>query len=412
MNVPFWVPIVMLGLLGVSAFFSASETALFSLEPVDVRRRTAAKGVFADALGWCVGNPRAILLTILLTNLAANTFYFSLAGWWARESDGLVGTIVAVGALILLLFVAEILPKSIALGMAGRFATLCSPAIAGWTRVLTPIRYPLTLALEFLSARVAVGPAVPRALTHDELEEMVKRQPERFGLGKRTAGFVGELVGLTGIQVREVMVPLVDLEPVDVDLPTEEALALVVQRGWRWLLVAGSPGTLGYVDAKDLLIADGAARVGEHVRPLGIIPELARVPHLLELFRCAHVDRVLAVDEYGNDAGIIGREDLIEDIVGGLVRSEHEAGDLPVRLRPGRGWEVRGQLGVHEFEDLFDVRMPIQRNRTIGGLIVEQFGRVPECGERIDVRGLVFEVLGVSRGRVHSVLVCFEDGRS
>ena len=113
--------------------------------------------------------------------------------------------------------------------------------------------------------------------------------------------------------------------------------------------------------------------------------------------------------EYGNEAGVIGREDLTESIVGGLLRSEHEASEMAVRLRPHRGWEVVGSLGVHEFEDLFSIRLPRHRNRTVGGLVVEQLGTLPQGGERVVVGGLTLEVVGVSRGRVMKVLVCFPE---
>ena len=102
-----------------------------------------------------------------------------------------------------------------------------------------------------------------------------------------------------------------------------------------------------------------------------------------------------------------GRDDLTESVIGGLARSEHEATEVAVRLRPHRGWEVAGSLGLREFEDLFAVRLPIHRNRTIGGLIVEQLGAIPAGGEQVQVGDLTFEVVGVSRGRVRKLLVCF-----
>lgn len=398
----------MVGLLGVSAFFSACETAIFSLEPVELERRTRSGGVLRDSLAWCVAHGRTVLLTIVLSNLAANIGYFSLAGWWASSSSGFVATAVTIGALIALVFLAEILPKSVALGMAGPLASVASPALRVWSLVLAPLGLPFAALVQALARRVASAPAVARTLTGEELETMVRRHPERFGLGKRSAVVVGELVGVTEIQVREVMVPIVDLEHIEGDETVAAAVRRLAGMGLRYLLVPGPGGASSYVDAKDLLVADPKETVRELARSLVVIPELARIPHLLELFRTAGVDHVLVVDEYGNEAGLIGRENLTESIVGGLARAEHAADSLPVRLRPHRGWEVAGSLGVHEFEDLFSVRLPVHRNRTIGGLVIEQIGSLPARGERVRIAGLTLEVLGVSRGRVHTVLVCFD----
>lgn len=404
------VPLGMGALLFVSAFFSASETALFSLEAVEAEKRMKKRGVFGDALRYCVEHPRTILVTILLSNLATNTLYFALAGYWARQAGGYGATAITVSALVALVFLAEILPKSLALGIAGPFASTVSPILVLWTRILTPIRVPLGFVLDFMSSRISTGPRIDKALSHDELEEMVKRSPERFGLGQRSANVVGELVGLSGLQVREVMVPFVDVEIFQRDLRVEEAQEIVLKNRWRWLLVERGAGELvGYIDVRDLLVADGSDELGEHVRELPVIPELARLPHLLAQFQSTTADRFCVVDEYGNEAGIVGREDVTENIALGFVRAEHEETEWPVRFRPHRGWEVPGGMGVHEFEDLFSVNLPIARNRTIGGLLVEQLDRIPRRGEKVEVAGFELEVLGVSRGRVHKVLVHFRD---
>ncbi|MDP6423102.1 MAG: transporter associated domain-containing protein, partial [Planctomycetota bacterium] len=326
---------------------------------------------------------------------------------WAQVDQGAFAASVPFLALGGIVFLAEIVPKSVALGMAGPLSTVMAPWLRVWVRLLTPVRAPFGWLVGLLASRVGGLARVSHQLSRDELEEIVRRHPSRFGLGPRAAHAVGEIFGLTSIQVREVMAPFIDLEPIDPSASVAEALTRMSARGERWLLVGDASRAMSHVDAKDLLVAEDDERLGDIGHELSIIPELARLPHLLGLFRNAHADRVLVVDEYGVQAGVVGREDLTEAIVGGLVRSEHEDDGASVRLRPNRGWEVKGQLGVHEFEDLFSVRLPIHRNRTIGGLIVEQLGSMPVRGHRVSVAGLELEVLGVSRGRIHRVLVEF-----
>ncbi|MFQ5503961.1 MAG: CNNM domain-containing protein [Planctomycetota bacterium] len=402
MSVPLYIPLLMAALLGLSGLFSASETALFSLSPIEARRRS--HGITGDALSWCLHNGRSVLVTILLSNLALNTLYFALVGFWAGKAEGLEGVLVAIGSLFILVLFAEIIPKSLALGMSGLLAFWVSPILRVWSILLSPIRFPASLLLNLLASRIASRPRMSSQLGHDEVREIVRQSPERFGLRHRTATVVREIVNLTGLQVREVMQPVVDVRPIAAGSDVSRALRETLERGSEWLAVEQDGVLIGHVDARELLFADPDSGVGRHLHPFVAIPEMARIHHLLHLFRSERVERILVVDEYGDAAGVVSWDDLTENMVGGLVRSEHERGEEPIRPLRGGAWEVSGSLGVREMEDIFGIRLALHRNRTIGGWLVEQLGHLPQAGESIDVQGLEFEVLEAWRGRVEKLV--------
>ncbi len=394
-------------LLVVSGLFSASETALFSLEPAVIQERT--KGAFGASLRWCLSHARSVLFSILLSNLALNTLFFGYVGEMASRMEGLEATGFFILALLVMVVVAEILPKAFALGMAGPIATFLAPFLRLWALALTPLRIPFVGLMDLVGRRLDSGEHPTYPLDPEEILEWVETSPERFGLERRAATVISEIVGMADVQVRELMQPSADLEPIARDLSVPKALEVLFQRRTEWLLVERQGQVLGFVDGRRLVTAKEDVPLDALVERMPVIPETARFHHLMDLFKVEGSWRVLVVDEYGTGVGVMSWEDLCEDLAFGLAQSEGEELGPPVRLRSGRGWEVDGSLSLHDFQDLFPVRLPLGRNRTIGGWLVESFGHFPEPGEMVEVDGYRIEVLGSKRGRVMKVLVGLPD---
>ncbi len=390
-------------LLLLSGFFSASETALFSLEPAVIQERS--KGTFGASLSWCLKHARSVLFSILLSNLALNTLFFGFVGEIAARMEGLEATGFFILALVLMVVVAEILPKAFALGMAGPMASFFSPLLRIWTLFLTPLRVPFVGLMDLVGRRLDPGEHPSYPLDPEEILEWVETSPERFGLERRAATVISEIVGMAEVQVRELMRSTTDLEPISHSLSLREALETLFARGSEWLLVEREGDVLGFVDGRRLVTAKEDVPLEALVERMPVIPETARFHHLMDLFKAEGIWRVLVVDEYGSGVGVMSWEDLCEDLAFGLAQSEGEELGPPVRLRSGRGWEVDGSLSLHDFQDLFPLRLPRGRNRTIGGWLVEFMGHFPEPGESVEMDGYRIEVLGAKRGRVMKVLI-------
>ncbi len=399
MNGAWILPVLLLA----SGLFSASETALFSLEPATIQRRT--RGAFGASLRWCLDNARSVLFSILLSNLALNTLFFGLVGEMAARMEGIEATGFFILALMLMVVVAEILPKAFALGMAGPIASSLAPFLRLWALALTPLRIPFVGLMDLVGRRLDPGERPRYALDPDEILEWVETSPERFGLERRAATVISEIVGMADVQVRELMRPAADLDPIPHDLGVPAARKALFERATEWLLVEREGRVLGFVDGRRLVTAKEDVPLESLVERMPVIPETARFHHLMDLFKTEGSWRVLVVDEYGSSVGVMSWEDLCEDLAFGLAHPEGEELGPPVRLRSGRGWEVDGSLSLHDFQDLFPLRLPLGRNRTIGGWLVESIGHFPSPGEGVEIHGYRIEVLGIKRGRVMKVLV-------
>lgn len=395
-----YIPVLLGLLILVSAFFSASETALFSLESYQVEKAGERTSYSAESLVWCHSHARAVLLAILFTNLGVNTMYFALIAWWSPDADIEGALYKGLGGFFALIFLAEILPKSLAMATAESFALRSAPLLRVWTRVLTPFTVPVLGLFRWLTNRLRFLETPNSGLSEDEVLEHVRGHPERFGLGPRMAQVVSEIVDLSDVQVRELMIPLVDLGRVPLGARVQEALDLALGSGDTYALIGDERELLAYVDTRDLLVAQGDDPVRGLMKPMPAIPETARLHHLLALYRSTGADLILVVDEYGTGLGLIGWEDLLEEMIGDLVRSEHDEDELPLSPLPGGGWEVQGALSLTDFGELFQVRLPASRSLTLGGWFVDQTGHLPEVGASLVAEGLRFEALELGKGRL------------
>jgi len=120
--------------------------------------------------------------------------------------------------------------------------------------------------------------------------------------------------------------------------------------------------------------------------------------------------RILVVDEYGHPVGVVSWDDLAEDMIGDLVRSESGGEGDPVRPNDDGSWRVSGSLGVREFMDLFGVKLPLRRNRTIGGWVVDHLERLPAPGDQVELGRARFTVVEVERARIRALDVSFVFG--
>ncbi len=396
----------MAGLLLVSACFSATETAIFSLEPLQIERRCRGDSVRARSLRWCLDHPRSILLAILLSNLAVNTFYFAIAGAWMGELPAVQAAGVSLASVLFLLCFAEILPKSVAMGLAEPIASSVAPFLRVWTKLLTPVHLPASYVMRYLAWRFRPDtPNVPE-LSADEMHELVNAHPERFGLPSRTALLIGEVVQLAGAQVRELMDPLPDLHTVSKGEPAGALRKRLLRERQDWCPVTDEGDVCGFVDLRALLAVKDETPIEQCLEDLPAIPETARAPHLFEFFHREGVGRALVVDEYGASVGVVGWGDLVESVVGHIAKPESEVEDSVEQIGD-RVWRVDGTLGIREFGALFAIDLRAQRNRTIGGWLIEKLGRVPVKGEGARLPGFVLEAGLVHKGRVRQVVVRF-----
>ena len=214
--------------------------------------------------------------------------------------------------------------------------------------------------------------------------------------------------------VREVMIPRPDVLAASADCTVEAAIELMVERGVSRMPIFGDDidDVRGIVHIKDLFARLQRGRGSHFVsiaqRQPTFVPETKRAPDLLRELKGVPSSMAVVIDEYGGMAGIVTMEDLIEEFLGEIV-DEFDAEEEPL-LEPLRGgeWRVHGRIPIDEFNGLIGAELPDDDWDTLGGLIFDGLGHVPEVGEAITNSGFTLTVEGIEGRRITRVRVARE----
>jgi CBS domain containing-hemolysin-like protein len=209
--------------------------------------------------------------------------------------------------------------------------------------------------------------------------------------------------------VREVMTPRPDMVTVPVTASVEELIGVAMEEGYSRIPVTRNGDVVGMVMVKDLLLpllGDGRrpSSVAEVMRPVEFVPETKLASALLGEMRSNHEHQMIVVDEYGDVAGLVTIEDLLEELVGEIT-DETDEEETFVSRRPDGGWDVDGRLPVDELARLTGVDVPDEDWDTVAGLVMGLAERVPEEGEQFDHGPLRLTVSRMQGRRVADVSV-------
>lgn len=392
-------PFVIVALMALSACFSASETALFSLEPSEEARAGSAARELLE-------RPRALLVGILLGNLVVNLLVFAFAGSFLAGRPPLEQFVGGLIVLVSVVIFGEVLPKTLALRARVGVARALARPLAAFVAVVAPARRAADLALEWIYR--ALGPAGRReeGVTSDALALALERSASQGVLLESEASILSGLVELEDIRVREIMTPRVEMLLLDLRGEEREALTragLAQKAPWVIVVDGAADNIVGRVRVRSLLVQPGTP-LEKLLEPCHFVPEVSSALRTLQFLRERGVAQAVVVDEWGGTAGLITVESIFEELVGDL-RVEGEDAPRPLVRRPDGAFEVDGALSIREWNELFGSRIAPREFETVGGLVAALLARIPRAGDRALSGPLEFEVLATRRRRVTRVLV-------
>ncbi len=410
------------GLLVASAFFSGSETALFSLRRQDVRelvRRSRRTGL---AIRRLVARPDRLLASILFGNLVVNVLYFSIGSGVALHAARAYGRAAAAGVsvavLLVLLFFGEILPKSLAASAPRAISTVVAWPVWFFHRLIGRPASVISSPVTALVRRLARRGSSPE-LEPGELRFLVELAESSGSVSGDEADMLEAVVGLSELRVREVMVPRVDVMFASVDDSPEQVL-----RRMQAETLSGAPvyeggldQIVGLVDARDLLVAcaeqdSRPTDLRALLRPVTFVPESARLADILEGASTRGFDVAVAVDEYGGTAGIVSLEDVAATVFGDMA-DEFDEQERPEVKQTGEGsFALAGALSVREWAELFRVEPEPGQFDTLGGFVTHLLGRIPREGDVARWGNLRFTVREMRKRRVERVELSLEGGEA
>ena len=397
-------------LIAFSAMLNAAEAAYFSLGRLRLRRLADTPEV-SHALTPLLSRPHELLVTLLVGITLIDIGASSLAAFVAEQLFGRRwGLAVAIGAMFILTTVfSEILPMTLALENPGRFAAWVSRPVAWLSVLLAPVRG-LFAGLTTLTLRILGGERREPLLTTEELRTLVDVGMREGVVDRDEREMIHKALELEDILVRAVMVPRPDIFCLELSTPPEQILeSLRENLHSRVPVYAGNIDQIvGILYTKELLPyvrglpPDFVLRA--HLHPPYFVPESKRVDALLRELQAKKLHMAVVVDEYGSTSGLVTLEDILEELVGEIADEFDEVERL-IQAVDTRTFRVSGKLPIDELNGATGMALSSDAYDTVGGWVLDLFGRIPRRGERIETPEATVTVERVERTRVVEVLV-------
>jgi len=405
----------LIALLALSAFFSGTETALFSLSRLQLRRLRQEHPQRGQIISELLDQPQRLLSTILLGNTIVNVAaaivgYSILTAVSHERAEALA---VPVMTLLVLLF-GEVTPKTIVIRHPERFALLlarltqwaiastatlrrAAEAVSGWlVHCIERLPY-------FASRKVRDS-----APTEDEYRTLLSMS-ERAGVVRREErDMVNKILALENMPVKEVMTPRVDMQCVEDTLPPEQMVEAVRKIKHRRVpIIHDSPDTVeGILNVKEFLI-NPHRELDEVVELPNFVPDTMSAAKLLKSFRKQEHPVAIVVDEYGGTQGMVTLEDILEEIVG-EIEDEFDTSEIMIQKLDAHRYLINGKARLELVNEQCTLSLSALDVDTIAGWMIAQLGSLPKDGEQVRVGNVLVTARKVVKNRVREVLLQIE----
>ncbi|PSP66056.1 DNA-binding protein [Halobacteriales archaeon QS_1_69_70] len=395
-------------LLALSAFFSSSEIAMFSLAPHRVEAIVDDGRRGASTLQALKDDPHRLLVTILVGNNVVNIAMSSIAtGLLAIYVSQSVAVFVATfGITALVLLFGESAPKSYAVENTESWALRISKPL----ELSEYLLFPLVVTFDYLTRqvnRVTGGRSEIEStyVTREEIRDIIETGERAGVLEEDEREMLQRIFRFTNTIAKEVMTPRLDMEAVPKDASIDEAIQACVQSGHTRLPVydGSLDNVLGVVDVSDLVRdytygENDAVELEDLIEETLHVPESKNVDDLLGEMRENRMHMVIVIDEFGTTEGMVTMEDVTEEIVGEILQSGEEE---PIEVVDDRTAILKGAVNIDEVNETLEVDIPEgEEFETIAGFIFNRAGRLVEEGETIEYDGLDIYVERVENTRI------------
>ena len=411
------VLVAIAALIFVSALFSGLETALFSLRPHQLRRLEQNHPALVNFVQLFRDKPRRVLNVLLLGDglvkvpLVVLCLFLLWRGPLAGHLPQWVAAILIFAIVILL---CDLVPKLIALAAPYRLSTVGAFVLQASVGLLDRVGR----ILESVSTAI-VDLLTPQRLrtrarlSDEELETLVEIGEEEGTLHEAEGEMIQEIIKMGDKTAKDCMTPRVETFALADDLTNEQAIAQLKEKRYRRVPVyADTPdNVVGIIDVK-LFLLDSSEHYTESLLAPSFVPETMRALDLLKLFLTHPQSLAIVVDEFGGTEGIITMSDIVEEILSGAAPPRGEV-DLYIEPLEDGKFLVSGHARLDDLHDHLGFEMEADGIDTIGGLVFNRLGYLPQAGAKIELPRLAVTVRRTSRKRIEELLLekttCLED---
>lgn len=406
-------------LLGCSAFFSASEVAFFSLNQIHLEQMEKNAHPRLDLVRNLLRNPRALIATILIgnefVNVAASNISATLlirllggeAEWWIN---------ILIMLPLLLLF-GEITPKTLALRYNVVFATMASPSLTLFDRLVTPVRIVVAAVASFFVTKM-IGKAEEKKtlVTEEMVRSLAEHASTEGALDDAEHTYINSIFNFGNLRVQNVMVPRAKIFFLPHTVSLTEAIRAFQKTGLTRIPVyqGHHDDVVGVLHVRDLIlsfssVAKNPTALLDVLREPYFVTGNRLLSSLFHAFKEHNKTTAMVVDEYGGVIGLVTRKDLLKTIFGnidGVYRFQDTLPATKDHVLVDGCWELEGVLPLAEFSQITGCEFEEVLSETLGGAVLDLLGELPAAGRKISLPGWTITVLRVEKNRIAKLRVC------
>jgi len=411
--------VLLIILILISGFFSASETALTSFRSIHLEKLEEEKEFKkAELLKKWLKNPNEMLTGLLVGNNVVNILASSIATVVTMRVIGGNSTssvaIATVGMTIIILIFGEITPKIIAKNQTIKVAEIVINVIYYLTIVLKPIIKILMFISRFIGRILGIDLKDDEALmiTEDDIISFVNVGEAEGVIEEEEKEMIHSIVAFGETTAKEVMTPRTSMLAFEGNRTIDDVWEELMENGFSRIPIYEETidNITGVLYVKDILEALKEKRtdvpIKNFARPGYFVPETKSITEILQDFRSMKVHIALVLDEYGGIVGLVTIEDLIEEITG-EIRDEFDTEEEEfIHKIDDNTYQVDGMIDIETLDKELEIKLPVSEGyESLGGLIITVLRRLAEPGDEIVLEEVRLRVLEVEKKRVSKVLV-------
>ncbi|MDQ6911602.1 MAG: hemolysin family protein [Verrucomicrobiota bacterium] len=403
------IPLVIAALIFCSALFSGLETALFSLKAHQLRRLEDQHPSLKNFIQVFRDNPRRVLSVLLLGDVVVNIplIVLCLVLLWEGPAAALhiPQWLAAIAIFAVVVLVCDLIPKLLAVSAPYRLSAIGVWTLLAVMPLLDRVGHVLEKVSEALVDRIL--PAAPQrtaALADEQLEALVELSEEEGSLHEAEGEMIQEIIKLGDKTAKDCMTPRVDTFALPDDLTNDDAIAqLKARRHRRVPVYADTPDQIvGIIDVRTFLLQPND-HYTENLALPSFVPETMPAMNLLRNFLSHPQGLAVVVDEFGGTEGIITMSDIVEEIMSDAA----PLGDAELYIEPleDGGLLVSGNARLDDLAEHLGFELEADGIDTIGGLVFNRLGYLPQSGAQIEIPRLAITVRRTARKRIEELLL-------
>jgi CBS domain containing-hemolysin-like protein len=402
-------------LLAGSAFFSSSETALFSLSQLDLQKLRRERHPRTNTLYRLLEQPRRLIISILCGNelinvaSAANMAAILVSLYGPAKAEW-INVILMVPLLLLF---GEVTPKTIAVSNPVRYSSnVVAVPLLVWVRLIAPLRFAVRFVADRIATLIVGEEKAPENILHiDEFRTLVSEAEEEGGITPTERTLVYNLLAAGTTEIVEIMTPRTQTLFIDADRPITEIVERVHQYRHNRLPVyrGHRDNIIGFLHAEDLVSsaagreAVSALKLDDLLHPPVGAPPTKKVDEMFQFFQANGAQAAVVINEFGGVDGLITMKAVLRFIFGHLMGPVE--GQYLYEERDQNRYVVPGDMKLSDFNNLTHFGVQDPRMTTVGGVLYRHLDRLAGVGDSVQFEGMTMTVLALDGHRIARVAV-------